>query len=102
MTLPSVLDLRRETQKLDDFQREILDRVIKYSRDIVKARRHGNTESSPIYVMVHGGAGAGKSTVIHLLAKWVHHILSQAGDNEECPYVLKTAFTGTAASNIEG
>ena len=102
VTLPSILDLRRDTQKLDEFQREILDRVIKYSRDIVKARRDGNTEPSPIYTMVHGGAGAGKSTVIHLLAKWSHHILSQSGDNEECPYVLKTAFTGTAASNIEG
>jgi len=52
--------------------------------------------------MVHGGAGAGKSSVIHLLAKWSHHILYRSGDSEECPYVLKTAFTGTAASNIEG
>ena len=28
--------------------------------------------------------------------------MSQAGDTEACPYILKTAFTGTAASNIEG
>ena len=40
--------------------------------------------------------------MIHLLSKWSHHILSQSEDSEECPYVLKTAFTGTAASNIEG
>ena len=76
--------------------------VVKYARDIVKARRDGNTEPPPIYVMVHGGAGAGKSTVIHFLAKWSQLILSQAGDNEEYPYILKTAFTGTAASNIDG
>ena len=56
MTLPSVLELR-DTQKVDKFQREILDRVIKYSRDTVKARRDGNIEPSSIYVMVHGGQG---------------------------------------------
>ena len=28
--------------------------------------------------------------------------MSQAGDTEACPYILKTTFTGTAASNIEG
>ena len=52
--------------------------------------------------MGHGGAGSGKSTVIHLVAKWCHHILSRAGDNVDHPYILKTAFTGTAASNIDG
>ena len=45
MTLPSVLELR-DTQKVDKFQ-----------RDTVKARRDGNIEPSSIYVMVHGGQG---------------------------------------------
>ena len=26
----------------------------------------------------------------------------KAGDNPDCPYVLKAAFTGTAACNIKG
>ena len=45
---------------------------------------------------------SGKSTVIDSVAKWVQTILQQPGDSPEQPYVLKTAFTGTAASNIGG
>ena len=81
---------------------ETLNRAIKYSKDIVKSRRDGNVSHAPIYLLIHGGAGSGKSTVIHLVAKWCHLILSKAGDSQDCPYILKTAFTGTAALNIEG
>ena len=40
--------------------------------------------------------------MIDLVAKWVTSILLKAGDSPDQPYVLKTAFTGTAASNIGG
>ena len=40
--------------------------------------------------------------MIDSVAKWVQTILQQPGDSPEQPYVLKTAFTGTAASNIGG
>ena len=52
--------------------------------------------------MGHAGAGAGKSTVINLVAKWCHAILVKEGDEKVYPKVIKTAFTGTAASNIDG
>ena len=52
--------------------------------------------------MVHGGAGAGKTFVIQSLAEWIEFILQKPGDEFNCPYVIKTAFTGTAASLIEG
>ena len=52
--------------------------------------------------MVHGGAGAGKSTVINVLAQWTQKILQQEGHDVDCPSVIKTAFTGSASSNIEG
>ena len=75
---------------------------MKYAKDIVKGRRNANSHpKAPIY-MVHGGAGAGKSAVIEVLAPWMQKILQQEGDNVECPCVLKTAFTGCAASNIDG
>ena len=45
---------------------------------------------------------AGKSTVIDLVAKWTTSILQKSGDSLDRPYVLLTAFTGTAASNIGG
>ena len=52
--------------------------------------------------MVHGGAGAGKSHVINTLAEWIQIVLLKPGDNIDCPYVIKTAFTGAAASLIDG
>ena len=56
----------------------------------------------PPYVMVHGGAGAGKTYVIESLAEWMQYILQKPGDDLNCPYVIKTAFTGAAASLIDG
>ena len=52
--------------------------------------------------MVHGGAGSGKTFVIKTLAQWVQQILQKHGDAFNSPYVIKSAFTGTAASLIEG
>ena len=75
---------------------------VEYAKDIVKARKEGNSHPTAPLVMVHGGAGAGKSTVINILAQWTQKILQKEGDKIECPCVIKTAFTGTAASNIEG
>ena len=40
--------------------------------------------------------------MIDLVAKWITSILQQPGDSPDQPYILKTAFTGTAASNIGG
>ena len=52
--------------------------------------------------MVHGGAGTGKSTVINILFHSLNQLLQKEGDNPECPHVLLSAFTGTAAANIRG
>ena len=100
--IPNDDELKRRTRKLDKWQREVLNLGIGYAKDIVKGRRYGNPPAKPILLMVHGGAGAGKSAVIDVLAPWAQKILQQEGDNIECPCVIKAAFTGTAASNIEG
>merc|ERR1712212_979636 len=52
--------------------------------------------------MVHGGAGSGKSTLIKTIAQYVTYISKQDGDDPDCPDLLLSAFTGTAAANIEG
>ena len=54
---------------------------VKYAKDLVKARKEGNTCPKAPLVMVHGGAGAGKSTVIKILAQWTQKILQKEGDN---------------------
>jgi ATP-dependent DNA helicase PIF1 len=51
-------------------------------------------------VIVHGGAGSGKSRVIKPLAEWIEHTLRQPGDDPNNPYVVLCSFTGAAAANI--
>ena len=80
----------------------VLDIAVKYAKDLVKARKINNPSPKAPLLMVHGGAGAGKSTVIDTVANWTQKILQQAGDSVGQPYVVKTAFTGCAASNIKG
>ena len=59
-------------------------------------------QPNPPLVVVHGGAGCGKSFVINLMTQWQERILKTSGDNPNRPYILKCAFTGAAASIIQG
>ena len=87
---------------MDKYQRKVIDIGVQYAKDIVKSERENNPPARPPYLMVHGGAGAGKSYTIRTLAQWVQLILQKSGDDFKCPYVIKAAFTGAAASLIEG
>ena len=100
--IPSDQELKETTRRLDKHQKEVVNILVMYAKDIVKARREDNSSPTAPLLMVHGGAGAGKSTVIQVLAQWTQKILQKEGDDLEYPCVIKTAFTGTAASNIEG
>ena len=95
-------ELKAKTRTLDVNQREVLNVVVKYAKDIVKSRQNGNAPPEAELLMVHGGAGAGKSTVIHVIEQWATYILRKEGDNSDQPCVIKAAFTGCAASNIKG
>ena len=56
----------------------------------------------PIRLIIHGGAGAGKSNVIRAISKWAEKILRKAGDHPNKPRILLAAPTGMAASLIGG
>ena len=100
--IPSLEDLKERTRNLDEHQRHVVDVGIRFAKDAVMARKSCSAPPSPPILMVHGGAGAGKSTVINVLAQWVQLILQKEGDNSHSPCVVKVAPTGTAAANIEG
>ena len=53
-------------------------------------------------MIVEGGAGTGKSTVIDALSQQMEKIFRKSGDDPTHPYIIKCAFTGTAAANIMG
>ena len=51
---------------------------------------------------MHGGAGAGKSTVIKSISDWCEFYLRAPGDNVEQVHIRRFAPTGTAAALING
>ena len=95
-------ELKSRTKSLDRYQKYVLEVAIRYARGIIKAQKSKNRRPSPPFLMVHGGAGSGKSTVISLVAKWAHYILQSPGDDPDCPYVCISAYTGAAACNVGG
>ena len=98
----SIDDLSEQTRKLDKYQRCVVEMAIRYARGLVKSLKPKNKKPIPPLVMVHGGAGSGKSTVINILARWVQYILQRPGDDPDFPYIVISAYTGAAACNVNG
>ena len=94
--------LELETQKLDRWQRKVVDVGLRFARDLKKHTKGVGNSPRPENLVVIGGAGSGKSTVIECLTQWCHRILVKAGDDPNSPYIIKAATTGAASSLIEG
>ena len=95
-------EMYAKMQSLDPEQRMVVDITIKFSKNIVKAFAATSQKPKPPRLIVQGGAGSGKSTVINLMSQWAERILRKAGDDPNMPYVIKAAFTGAAANVIDG
>ena len=91
-----------DNRKLDTYQKEALHMAIKYAQNVALAKKGKCTNPEAPLIFIHGGAGSGKSTLINQIYQNVHTILQTEGDDPDCPYVLITAYTGTAAANING
>ena len=95
-------EILKEARQLDEFQKKALHVAIDYAQDVIIARKGKIPYPRAPFMMIHGGAGSGKSTLINVISQYTHHILKRDGDDPDCPYVLLSAYTGAAASNIEG
>ena len=100
--VPEWNELKETTLGLDPWQRRVVDEAVKFARDIIKAENPVNRRPNPPHLMVHGGAGSGKTTVIRAVVSHVERILRKDGDESGLPYIIKCAPTGAAASLIEG
>ena len=95
-------ELEDKTIKLDKWQRKVVDIGLKFVRGLKKFGNGFNSLPSPENLVVIGGAGSGKSTVIECLTQWCHRELVKEGDDPNAPYVMKAATTGAASALIEG
>ena len=93
--------LLEKTRQLDYFKKKV-EIGIRYARNLVKSLKLKNSIPTPPWLTVLGGAGSGKSADINVLKQWVHIILQSPGDNPDCPYLIVTGPTGTAAANVRG
>ena len=94
--------LETETQKLDAWQRKVLDSCLKYVRKLRKVSSGFGNLQVPDNLVVIGGAGSGKTTIIQCLTQWAHRILTKSGDDPNSPYIIRAATTGAASVLIEG
>ena len=94
--------LKEKTRGLDFYQRLAVQKCIEYARKVVKGRKTKNKYPEPQNIIIHGGAGSGKTAVINIIKQWCHWLLQQPGDDPDCPYVIVAAPTGTAAAKIRG
>ena len=96
-------ELFAKIRTLDIDQRLVFDKVLNYADSFMAAKKNkGNNWPTPPLLFVHGGAGTGKSHVIDVTSQMLDKTFRTPGDDPNCPYVLKLAFTGNAASIIKG
>ena len=55
----------------------MIDIGLQFAKDILKSQKEGNKLPKTPYLMVHGGAGTGKTFVINTLAQWIQHKLQK-------------------------
>ena len=100
--LPSDLELRAMTRKLVPEQMNVMRKVIHSCKEIVKSRSNLQVRPKPVRLLVHGGAGVGKSATINAVAKHAEKTLRKDGEDPNHPRVILCAFTAKAANLIGG
>ena len=88
------------TRRLASEQLDVLREVVGYCKDVLKSKKNVAHLVKPLRIMIHGGAGVGKSAIIKVAAMHSEMILRKEGDKPNHPRVLLTAHTGKAAQLI--
>ena len=95
--------MRAAAMSLDDDQMTVLNIFVKQVKQ-ERASSPGN-RPPPIFLIMHGGAGCGKSYVVNTVAtvcEYWFRIQNPEMDDYLKPAVLKVAPTGKAATGIDG
>ena len=100
ITLPSENEIKMITQRLAPEQMDALRVIVAAMKNHVRARNNIAIKCAPIRMIIHGGAGVGKSAFIKAASLQSEKILRTHGDNPDLPKVIICAPTGKAASLI--
>ena len=74
-------EMLKEARDLDEFQKKALHIAIRYAQNVLIARKRNTPPPSAPFLMVHGGAGSGKSTLINVISQYVHELMMREGDD---------------------
>ena len=78
----------------------MVNTVVQYCRDTMKAGVQGNSQPEPKHMMFHGAGGPGKSIVVKLCTQWAQKIIQTVGSNLDQPFLLETSRTNLKSSSI--
>ena len=98
--LPSNEELEMITRRLVPEQMNALRQIVSTMKCILRAKENLSFSFKPLRLIVHGGAGVGKSSFIRAASMQAEKILCRPGDDPNHPKVLLCAPTGKAASLI--
>ena len=98
--LPNENELKEITRRLVPEQMDALRKIMSTMKNIIRAKENSDFLNKPLRLVVHGGAGVGKSAFIKAASLQAEKILRQPGDDPNYPHVLICAPTGKAASLI--
>ena len=88
-------ELKEKTRYLCWEQMLVLQTVLNYCRNLTMAKNSCRKIMMEVPLMiVHGGAGTGKSRLINILSLWVQKLLTVSGDDPASPYIVRCAPTG--------
>ena len=85
--LKSPDEILKAARDLDEFQKKALNVAVTFAQDVIISRKNKIAYPRAPFLMVRGGAGSGKSTLINVISQYIHRIMLQDGDDPECPYV---------------
>ena len=95
--------MKEAVRRLVPEQRRPFDRMIAYAKELRKFMEAGGEKPEAPRLIVHGGAGSGKSELIRVLSFWFEMVLTTAIERDlNMPFLIRCAPTGLAAHNIDG
>ena len=94
--------MKNEACQLSFEKRIVFDKIVKFCKEEIIAIKIGRNQPTPPRIIVHGGAGIGKTYLIKTLAVWINKLNQREGLHPLQPYVLLLAPTGVAANSIGG